>query len=404
MAVKVGSFAKTTAAATASQSVTGVGFKPRALILWTDGVATGAGAWGDSQRMAFGVTAGPDNSFAIAVASRDAVTRTDTTRHSNTSALAIVQWSESLLAECGLTSFDNDGFTLSWTTNNATAYLINYLAISGSEIDDAKVVQWNRLDNTGDESVTGVGFKPDLVIHLSQLYTSATGTANNAVFILGAMDAEGNQWSVSIDSRDNLTSVSNTAKWHSNAACLLWGFSGSNGVRATYKSMDADGFTVNFDLFDVAARRYNASLCLKGTALRCGNMTMPVSDGAQAVSGLGFGPLGVLLATNQSTSVSAAAQDHATLALGASDGTNQRALAVKDEDNLATSDVNAITYNDRVIVESDDTGQDIVRSASVSALGSDGFTLNWSDSGAANYLYWLAFGATAARGHYAYII
>lgn len=63
MAVKVGSFTKSTNTSTpVSQAVTGVGFQPKALILWTAGAPTSAATWTDSHRMSFGITTGAPTS------------------------------------------------------------------------------------------------------------------------------------------------------------------------------------------------------------------------------------------------------------------------------------------------------------------------------------------------------
>jgi hypothetical protein len=62
-----------------------------------------------------------------------------------------------------------NGFELTWTTNTPTNYLINYMAIGGPGITDAKVIQWaNALGRT---EVVSVGFLSDM------MFTTGTGIA-----------------------------------------------------------------------------------------------------------------------------------------------------------------------------------------------------------------------------------
>ncbi|NIN69481.1 MAG: hypothetical protein GTO63_33315, partial [Anaerolineae bacterium] len=77
-----------------------------------------------------------------------------------------VQWAETELAEAGMeaTPWDGTNFYLNWTTNDANAYVIHYLAIGGSDVS-AKVLTWQMKTSTGDHPVTGTGFRPNLVLH-----------------------------------------------------------------------------------------------------------------------------------------------------------------------------------------------------------------------------------------------
>src|SRR5690349_2646366 len=107
---KVGSFAKTTSAATASQAVTGVGFTPKALILYT-GKMTATGLNSSNSNFAVGITDGSTSKtwgFAGGVSGLNQVGK----QFRKSKVISMCAQDGSGLSECDLTSFDADGFTL----------------------------------------------------------------------------------------------------------------------------------------------------------------------------------------------------------------------------------------------------------------------------------------------------
>jgi hypothetical protein len=137
--MKVGSFLKSTGGAPASQVVPhGLGRTPKALILWTDGKTNETFSAGFL--FGLGMTDGT-NSRSVAMASLNGASPSNASQRVAAKALALVQWGEALLAEADLTGWNATTFTLNWTTNNATAYVIHFIAIGGSDVS-AKVVDW----------------------------------------------------------------------------------------------------------------------------------------------------------------------------------------------------------------------------------------------------------------------
>ena len=112
--------------------------------------------------------------------------------------LTMVRWGEVVVAEADLSSWDDTNFTLNWTTNDANAYVIHFIAIGGSDVS-APVVDWTMRTTTGNPTVTGVGFQPDVVFHAHGGHTfTAALPANLAggAFGLGVMDFDGDQWAL----------------------------------------------------------------------------------------------------------------------------------------------------------------------------------------------------------------
>jgi len=143
---KVGSFTKSTSTGTpVSQSVAhGLGVTPKALILWTGG-CTGE-SFAASYLFGFGVTDGT-TSRSVGASSQDNVNTTNGSKRLAEKAITIIEWGEMLLAEADFSSWDSTSFTLSWTTNNTTAYVIHFIAIGGTDLS-SKVVGWTLLPSS----------------------------------------------------------------------------------------------------------------------------------------------------------------------------------------------------------------------------------------------------------------
>ncbi|HLF79433.1 MAG TPA: DUF6531 domain-containing protein [Dehalococcoidia bacterium] len=125
---KVGNFSKSTGTAPATQSVAGVGFKPGGLLL--SSIQTSATNFASHARLGIGATDGKsqfstayddtDNLGTSGVNSIQKVGRTFLKMDNNTPLIE---------AEARFASFDADGFTLDWTTNDAVSSQMLYLAL-----------------------------------------------------------------------------------------------------------------------------------------------------------------------------------------------------------------------------------------------------------------------------------
>lgn len=89
---------------------------------------------------------------------------------------------------------------------------------------------------TGNQAVTGVGFKPALV-RLTAV--NSADTANPARGV-GAMDSAGNQWSHTLNSAGTAHD-----RYRTTRCIYLITAAGVVAVEASYVSMDTDGFTIN---------------------------------------------------------------------------------------------------------------------------------------------------------------
>ncbi|MGH9910337.1 MAG: S8 family serine peptidase, partial [Nitrososphaerales archaeon] len=147
--VKEGTFTKTTA--TGNQNVTGIGFKPKALLLFTTRQATQGTT--DIYNLAFGFSNG-SSSRSIGVQSNDNAATSNAGRAFGTQALRILSsGTPTVTAQANVTSFNSDGFTLNWTTNDSTASIIHYIALGGNATTNASVSSFVANTTTGNQAV-----------------------------------------------------------------------------------------------------------------------------------------------------------------------------------------------------------------------------------------------------------
>ncbi len=347
----------------------------------------------------FGMTDGTTSKSVSASTQNAAATATSSSRIAS-KALTIVKWGNVVLAEADLQSWDASNFTLNWTTNDATAYVIHYLAIGGSDVS-AKVVGWTSGSGTGQRQVTGVGFQPALVLHAWENYQQTAAPPSNAAreaFGLGAMDSNGDQWATAFFGTSGVT-TSNTQRGQQTDGCVF-SFSGALAVqkKASFYSMDVDGFTVNFTNANNSNNIQLFSLALAGLNASVGNFLNPTGAApvSQSITGVNFKPSAVLLASFQDV-VRASPVTDARFGIGASDGTTQGSSALVDLDAQGTTVVSGIDKTSKVFVKLNGVTPTLDAEADLTSMDVDGFTLNWTTNDAvATQMLYLALGPLAA--------
>lgn len=400
LAIAFGSFTKSTGAAPAAQSFPhGLGSTPKVLIMWmSSGLTTDS--FVTSFRSAFGVATSSTNFKSVASASINAGASSNASKRHASKALTVVQWGETLLAEADLSSFDGTNVNLSWTTNNAVAYIIHFCVIGGDDLTNASVLQWSMPIVTGNNSQTGMGFQPDFVLHFFTLSSvappdSKTSSTNG----IGAMNSVGEQWALMSQSQDNQVTMVTDRGQRTDSTLLRYSFGDGSApdIQASFVSMDADGFTMNFTTPPGAAI-VCFSLGLKGGQYKIGASNKPT--GAAPVTQTfptTFTPKGYFIASFQDvTQPSNVSRAHNRLGLGGSDGTSEQSTAFSDTDALAVSSVDAVDSTTKVFIKVNNDTATIDAQADHSSLGATGPVINWTTNDAvATEMLYLAFGDTA---------
>lgn len=256
----------------------------------------------------------------------------------------------------------------------------------------------------GLQSLTGVGFSPDIVLFLGNDVTGVSG--NNLRWHVGCMDAAGNQWVESVDGitgsgPPGVGGIYGEIKRYSEFrtdSCILAlreDTAGAGRNRSVFHSMDPDGFTVN----NVEVNPNQGAtfvVCLKVLDptkgfIQAGTLT----QGDSGVSGMPLPPGGVYFCGDSWSPTLdtpdgffGMASNRAVVCQGGTDGITQRSsLGGAGKANSAPKD-----YYDDASITFGLTDGNIITGRAVSTLTSGGFNLSWTtDDGGVRPFGYIAF-------------
>lgn len=397
---KAGSFAANTS--TGNQAISGIGFQPKVIIFFgntstSDGSAAdclsyfGAGISSSSRRSVASCTKDGQNPFTTESANRD------------DACITIVTGSSAGAAGCraDFVSQDSDGFTINWITAPAAAFIVNYIALGGTDLTNVALGSTTPPSSTGNSAVTGVGFRPDAILVFHGIDNSATPPSdditNNYHTYFGFATASTERGYVSI------RASTGTGSRHRQSKSNLLAPLSSAGVfyQADLVSFDSDGFTLNFSTAEAGDNPF-FWLVLKGGKFKVGSVAQPTSTGNQATTGIGFQPNTLLLMSANDT----AANDDSTLtglraSIGAASSTTDRTAIWRGlTDTTAPSVAKQNLDRTKVIkMITEGSTPTVNAAADLNSFDSDGFTLNWTTADAtARELLFIAIGPVPVVG------
>lgn len=375
----VGSF--TVPAATGNKVVTGVGFQPKVVLFFgcrrsADGSTGSASALPEMATILLGV--------GISSSSRACMyTSDDFSGGSPTLDNTRCIWNnDSNTGSSGdfaadFVSQDSDGFTVNFTIANATAYVVNYTAIGGSDLTGVKLQQFSSLATTGNQGITGVGFQPDALIVFGTTFQSTAGSAGTTASSSLGFGTSGAQGFTAggYVAAAGITSVSYQRSDRIYASVRGGGAATTLEYQASLVSLDSDGFTLNWDIAQGTTQPVYA-LCLKGGSYKTGVFNTRTATGAQSVTGVGAAPVGMLCSSQWKVS-SASNRDVLGFVgnLGAVSDTTHRASSGYQDNGWGSA------YLDRanvVKVISDSATPTVLDAADLTSFDADGFTLNYA--------------------------
>ena len=238
---------------TGTQAYTGVGFQPDAMMIFTMANFTSIPAISavTNIQTTFGVCDGATSKVTANYIQYN-VTTTNTERRQSSSIYLSLNGSGGVSAEATFTSFDSDGFTLNWTTANASATYFIVVCLKGGSYN---VGTFNQNTSTGNQVVTGTGFEPTGVLFSAYMSTTSASTAAEARWSLGGASSStsrGVLWSGSTDNQadsicDTYNDLTKVIKFMIEGTPTLI-------AEADFVSMDPNGFTINNTTVDANAR------------------------------------------------------------------------------------------------------------------------------------------------------
>ena len=246
------------------QSVTfgGLNQTPKAIIFFSNGGTAASGTYENHTSWSFGWC---DNQGGNAVtsgkggpdANADSI---PTGRILNNACISIsdgasttINDATSELARANIKTVDSDGFTITWTKNNAVATNIHGIAFFGDDITNTKVL--NVISGAGSsDAFTGAGFQPTFALGMGGTCTETTAfgpfdSANPTAigftgFGIGAAKSTTKRWNINMVSENG---GSATIVYYFRTDCMLTQIDGTtqsyDGTRE-FSSFTANGITL----------------------------------------------------------------------------------------------------------------------------------------------------------------
>lgn len=377
MLSRVASFLSPTS--TGSQAVTGLGFQPKCVIFFTQFAIDPAGNVTNNQ-FGIGVTTGASNEWALGSIGRDNQATSDSSRSFRSDAcIHATSQTNSTVLQADTTSLDADGITINWTTVQPTQRRIYVLAMGGSEFS-ATAGTFNTGTSTGNLAVTGVGFLPKLVLFGSSISSTTDGNLSDLIVSIGAAVSSSSRFAIAVSSQDNQAAAVAKSKAVQTLCISKFTAAGAVDFEADFVSQDSDGFTIN--ITDAAAASTKVGyLAMGGVAnYAIGAETQKSGTGTKATTGIGFTP-NTLILLHRNVVSSTSIDANLGIGIGARDrisGASAGRAATASTGIDAADPTNEQGYTDgtHLIIHVPTPGS-ISASATVSAFGGDGYTLNW---------------------------
>jgi hypothetical protein len=392
----VGSLTAPAASATGNQSVTAVGFRPKALIFFGDDhTATGENV---HAVMGFGMATSASNECAFGYFSLDAAATSGTERSfSNALSWVIENTAGTQLNAFELVSMDADGFTVNWTVNDAAQDIVNFMALGGSTLTDVALVEFQSAASTN-SSVTGVGFKPQCVIFATAASGTQAGNTADAVLTIGAASSATERYTIGIHADDTAGSGDDNYCQVTDRVIRTMNIAGAAELDADIVSFDDDGFTLDWNT--AVAGRYCYALCLRGGSYKVAQVTQAVDTGTEAYTSIGFRPTGLFL-TSANAAANTTSATTVSFSLGAVASTTSRAnIWVGGVDGAdPTQEDRYMSQSTVIAMRTPGADATTVAECDLTSFDNNGFTLNWSTADAtARLINVLAFGGSAGGG------
>lgn len=241
------------------------------------------------------------------------------------------------------------------------------------------------------EAYTGLGFQPTALLFFSDFVADAAD--GDHLYDMVGFATPGGSAAHFLESAHNVATSSLSCGFH-NVSCIYKPPDNAGGteIRATRVSLDADGFTLNWNL--TVAGRVIRYVALGGdvASAQAGTFNSNAGTGNQAVTGVGFQPKLVLFITSRTSTTAngVTTSGNHGMCLGAAKSSTERwAVSARYADNAAAGDVVQITADNRCFING---LPGLFVDADFVSMDADGFTVNITTAGGQVGVSYLALG------------
>jgi hypothetical protein len=382
---KVGTFTiDTTKTAGQDQAVTGVGFQGKVGIFWWSGTTSATDAT-TAETLRGGI------GFAVSSSQRTWATNISLDAQASSASgggvgddACIVLMSDASTVEgkADFKQWDSDGFTLTIDDQFATAYIVSYMILGGTDLTNYYTAVETSATTATTKATTGVGFQPTFAMWaVGRLNTTKNVVASNGNLSVGFSvgTAAGSEYSL-VGATRNARLTMDTDRYLFDNESIGMMSAGDITYRAELTSFDADGFTLNW-LESGGSAIYFAYLALRGPTFTVGDLLTQTDTSTTVTETTTSTPRGIFLMSHNTTkSTQNTTQNSNSVSIGAADSTSSRvAQGWWDENGTADSETATSIEYDGIYtrIASDDT---LVGVGDISAIGSTSFTFVMDDA------------------------
>lgn len=333
-------FAKETTGTNGVTQDVSLNFTPKAIRVYTVGLTTSSDDTVSANNFkSVGISDGTSHACIAGFSLDNAATSDSSSIHRNDAVISILT-STTVEAVRGTVAFGSNKVTFTWTVNNTTAYSIWIEAYGGDDITNAKVNTVNvNTTVTGNINYTGVGFTVDGDQKGCLLTLDAVLTTNNSItahfyISVGHATSSTKQRSLGWGSEDGRNAADTRRSRTTNILTALDPSVGTIEHLANFVSWISDGFTLNYTNAPSSSTLKFSYLVIKGGFWDIGEQTIPATAvqsnytvDVQSSPIRGLVTFSLNNGTSSTTNVVGSRNG-----IGASDGTNEMLLSIRDTD------------------------------------------------------------------------
>lgn len=270
---------------------------------------------------------------------------------------------------------------ITWDGTPASAYLVGYIGLGGSDITNVIVGTHSLTTSTGAQSVTGLAFKPDFGMWIGAMMTAAgaSGAGAEASCCIGFAKDSTHEFSMACgvdDAQTMAANVNGVTIEHNDATLSGITLGGqTEDLLADFTSFNTDGYTLNVSNAPASAYQFGY-LLVKGGQWDVGASARPTTATTQTVTGMSFQPSGLFLIDPACTANNTITSIAVTAVGGATSTSTETAATAMHNDSINTL-ANREMDNAKIITSS----SGLFSKADFTSMNSDGWTITW-DGGA----------------------
>lgn len=335
--VHAGYFAMNTG--TGSQTISNPGFRPKVVIFFPTN-RTSVASIGADAHFAVGAMDDAGNQRAMDCNSENGEGTSDAHRkQKNNKCIAIYDAGTGTIdCEAQYNGMTDTGFTIDITNAPSSGYRVAYVAIGGDDHTDVKVGDFELENSVTEQSVTGVGFQPDMVLFFAPPGVDYSTSSVNSKGTIGFAVNASQQGALGVAS-ENGKGTSQTTRIQSTSRCIHSLHADGSAVQssAAFLTMESDGFDI--DVLTAPASKQDINyIAIKGGQFNVKSFNTHTSAEQFSETGVGFEGTGLLLASFCNPT-SASIEDDNNVVIGAASSPSEEfSVGSFDEDGQGTTD------------------------------------------------------------------